>query len=66
MPELTAFVASLDFVEAVIRVCHPRIAEHLLALVYMGFLVPVLGQALVQVSIIISLKCPFVTMGISW
>jgi len=53
IPELATFVSSLDFVEAVTQISHHSVAEHLLALVYMGFLVPVLGQALVQVSQII-------------
>ena len=33
------------------QVAHPSVREHLLALIYMGFLVPVLGPALTQVNI---------------
>ncbi len=49
MPEVAAFVSSLEFCDAVVQVGHPDIRQHLLGLVYMGFLVPVLGPALMQV-----------------
>ncbi len=50
MPEVAAFLSSLRFCDAVIRVGHSEVREHLLGLVYMGFLVPVLGPALMQVG----------------
>ena len=33
-----------------VQVAHPSVREHLLALIYMGFLVPVMGPALTQVN----------------
>lgn len=33
-----------------IKVAHPTVRQNLLGLIYMGFLVPVLGPALTQVS----------------
>ena len=50
MPELALFLSSLQFCDAVLQVAHPSVRQHLLALIYMGFLVPVLGPALTQVS----------------
>ena len=32
------------------QVAHPSVRQHLLGLIYMGFLVPVLGPALTQVK----------------
>ncbi len=49
MPELSAFVSSLKFCDAVVQVGHPKISDHLVGLIYMGFLVPVMGPALMQV-----------------
>lgn len=48
MPELSAFLSSLQFCDAVVQVAHPSVRQHLLGLIYMGFLVPVLGPALTQ------------------
>lgn len=56
MPELSAFLSSLRFCNAVVQVGHPGITEHLLGLIYMGFLVPVLGPALMQVWVTIELS----------
>lgn len=50
VPELSAFVASLQFCDAVINVAHKNVRDHLLGLIYMGFLVPVMGPAITQVS----------------
>lgn len=50
MPALTLFMNSLEFCNAVVQVAHQQIAEQLLDFLYQGFLVPVLGPALLQVS----------------
>lgn len=50
MPELTLFMNSLEFCNAVVQVAHPAIRDQLLDFLYQGFLVPVLGPALLQVS----------------
>lgn len=50
MPELTLFMNSLEFCNAVVQVAHPLIRDQLLDFLYQGFLVPVLGPALLQVS----------------
>jgi hypothetical protein len=50
MPELNHFLSSLQFCDAVLQVAHPSVREHLLGLIYMGFLVPVMGPALTQVG----------------
>ena len=52
MPELSGFLSSLEFCDAVLQIAHPSVREHLLGLIYMGFLVPVLGPALTQVGLI--------------
>ncbi|KAM3962112.1 LOW QUALITY PROTEIN: FHIP family protein GH13096 [Aphomia sociella] len=46
--KLTLFIDSLEFCNAVAQVAHPTIKKHLLDLLYQGFLVPVLGPALLQ------------------
>ncbi|CRK98436.1 CLUMA_CG011793, isoform B [Clunio marinus] len=48
MPELTLFMNSLEFCNAVVQVAHPLIRDQLLDFLYQGFLVPVLGPALLQ------------------
>lgn len=50
MPELTLFMNSLEFCNAVVQVAHPLIRDQLLDFLYQGFLVPVLGPAILQVS----------------
>eukprot|EP00095_Tigriopus_kingsejongensis_P002016 maker-scaffold419_size176504-snap-gene-0.35 protein:Tk02016 transcript:maker-scaffold419_size176504-snap-gene-0.35-mRNA-1 annotation:"upf0518 protein gk23746-like isoform x4" len=50
MPELAAFLSSLEFCDAVLHIADPTVRENLLGLIYMGFLVPVLGPALAQSS----------------
>lgn len=47
---LTAFVNSLEFCNAVVQVAHEQIRDQLLDVMYMGFIVPVLGPALLQVT----------------
>jgi Retinoic acid induced 16-like protein len=42
---------SLEFCNAVVQVAHSLIREQLLDFLYQGFLVPVLGPALLQVSL---------------
>ncbi|XP_045454423.1 FHIP family protein GH13096-like [Melitaea cinxia] len=46
--KLTLFIDSLEFCNAVAQVAHPSIRKHLLDLLYQGFLVPVMGPALLQ------------------
>ena len=50
MAEITLFMNSLEFCNAVVQVAHPLIRDQLLDFLYQGFLVPVLGPALLQVS----------------
>lgn len=49
MQELTPFMNSLEFINAVAQVAHPLIREQLLEYMYRGFLIPVLGSTLLQV-----------------
>lgn len=51
MPELTLFMNNLEFCNAVVQVAHPLIRDQLLDFLYQGFLVPVLGPAILQVSL---------------
>ncbi|KAI5645824.1 retinoic acid induced 16-like protein domain-containing protein [Phthorimaea operculella] len=46
--KLALFIDSLEFCNAVAQVAHPSIKRQLLDLLYHGFLVPVLGPALLQ------------------
>uniref|UniRef100_A0A182WEG0 FHF complex subunit HOOK-interacting protein C-terminal domain-containing protein n=1 Tax=Anopheles minimus TaxID=112268 RepID=A0A182WEG0_9DIPT len=48
MPELTLFMNSLEFCNAVVQVAHTMIRQQLLDFLYQGFLVPVLGPAILQ------------------
>ncbi|XP_043196541.1 FHF complex subunit HOOK interacting protein 1B-like [Amphibalanus amphitrite] len=50
LPEVDAFVCSLQFCNAVLQTCHPMVSAVLLELVYQGFLVSVMGPALHQSS----------------
>lgn len=50
LPELAAFMNSLEFCNAVVQVAHPLIRAQLLEFLYRGFLVPVMGPALLQVG----------------
>uniref|UniRef100_L7M6Z9 FHF complex subunit HOOK-interacting protein C-terminal domain-containing protein n=1 Tax=Rhipicephalus pulchellus TaxID=72859 RepID=L7M6Z9_RHIPC len=47
-PELTMFLNSLEFCNAVIQVSHTMVQEQLLEYIYQGFLIPVMGPALHQ------------------
>lgn len=49
IPELTLFMNSLEFCNAVVQVAHQLIREQLLDFMYQGFIMPVLGPALLQV-----------------
>lgn len=51
IPELTLFINSLEFCNAVIQVAHDEIRYQLLDFLYQGFIVPVLGPAILQVSL---------------
>ncbi|XP_045538073.1 FHIP family protein GJ17503 isoform X2 [Papilio machaon] len=50
MHKLTLFIDSLEFCNAVAEVAHPSIKKELLDLLHQGFLVPVMGPALLQVT----------------
>lgn len=49
IPELTMFMNSLEFCNAVVQVAHELIKTQLLDFMYAGFIVPVLGPAILQV-----------------
>lgn len=49
IPELTLFMNALEFCNAVVQVAHEMIKIQLLDFMYQGFIVPVLGPALLQV-----------------
>lgn len=49
MPELTLFLNSLEFCNAVVQVAHPLVQAQMLEFLHHGFLVPVVGPALLQV-----------------
>lgn len=49
LPELTMFMNSLEFCNAVVQVAHPAVREQMLEFLNQGFLVPVMGPALLQV-----------------
>ncbi|XP_063707999.1 FHIP family protein AAEL005291 isoform X2 [Culicoides brevitarsis] len=49
--ELTPFMNSLEFINAVAQVAHPLIREQLLEYMYRGFLIPVLGSTLLQTNV---------------
>lgn len=50
LPELSAFLNSVEFCNAVVQVAHPSVGAQLLEFLQQGFLVPVLGPALLQSS----------------
>lgn len=50
IPELSAFMLSLDFCNVVIQKSHVSVQNELLELLYKGFLEPVLGPALMQTT----------------
>jgi hypothetical protein len=47
---LTIFMNSLEFCNAVVQVAHPVVKRQMLDFLYQGFLVPVMGPALLQVK----------------
>lgn len=49
MPALTQLTNYLEFCNAVAQVAHPLVQKQLLDFLYNGFLVPVMGSALLQV-----------------
>ncbi|XP_059612393.1 FHIP family protein GK23746 isoform X2 [Phlebotomus argentipes] len=49
--ELTLFMSSLEFCNAVVQVAHDLIKHQLLDFMYQGFVVPVLGSTLLQTNI---------------
>ncbi|CAD7081204.1 unnamed protein product [Hermetia illucens] len=49
IPELTLFMNSLEFCNAVVQVAHDLIKQQLLDFMYQGFIVPVMGPALLQI-----------------
>ncbi|OAD54158.1 hypothetical protein WN48_08288 [Eufriesea mexicana] len=51
LPALMHLMNSLDFCNAVAQVAHPLVQKQLLEFLYHGFLVPVMGPALLQVHI---------------
>ncbi|XP_073832595.1 FHIP family protein GJ17503 isoform X2 [Musca autumnalis] len=51
IPELTLFMNALEFCNAVVQVAHEMIKSQLLDFMYQGFIVPVLGPALLQTNI---------------
>lgn len=57
LPELAAFMNSLEFCNAVVQDAHPSIKCQMLEFLYQGFLVPVMGPALLQVNLSYILSC---------
>ncbi|XP_048511354.1 FHIP family protein CPIJ015043 isoform X2 [Athalia rosae] len=51
IPAVTQLMNSLEFCNAVAQVAHPLIQKQLLEFLYQGFLVPVMGPALLQESV---------------
>uniref|UniRef100_A0A1I8M832 FHF complex subunit HOOK-interacting protein C-terminal domain-containing protein n=1 Tax=Musca domestica TaxID=7370 RepID=A0A1I8M832_MUSDO len=51
IPELTLFMNALEFCNAVVQVAHEMIKTQLLDFMYQGFIVPVLGPALLQTNV---------------
>ncbi|XP_055378728.1 FHIP family protein GJ17503 isoform X2 [Condylostylus longicornis] len=49
IPELTLFMNSLEFCNAVVQVAHDLIKQQLLDFMYQGFIVPVLGPSILQI-----------------
>ncbi|XP_036319602.1 UPF0518 protein GJ17503 isoform X2 [Rhagoletis pomonella] len=51
IPELTLFMNALEFCNAVVQVAHEMIKNQLLDFLYQGFIVPVLGPAILQTNV---------------
>ncbi|XP_043799513.1 FHIP family protein AAEL005291-like isoform X5 [Apis laboriosa] len=56
LPALMHLMNSLDFCNAVAQVAHPLVQKQLLEFLYHGFLLPVMGPALLQDSIGLTIK----------
>jgi len=54
LSELSMFMNSLEFCNAVVQVAHPVVRSQLLEFLYKGFLVPVMGPALLQVKFVLT------------
>ncbi|KAL5239491.1 hypothetical protein ACI65C_006901 [Semiaphis heraclei] len=50
VPELNNFLASVELCNAVAKICHKTVHDQLLDYLYHGFLLPVVGPALMQVA----------------
>lgn len=50
VPELNSFLASVELCNAVAKICHKTVRDQLLDYLYHGFLLPVVGPALMQVD----------------
>ncbi|XP_026809677.1 UPF0518 protein AGAP011705 isoform X2 [Rhopalosiphum maidis] len=50
VPELNNFLASVELCNAVAKICHKTVYDQLLDYLYHGFLLPVVGPALMQVA----------------
>ncbi|XP_039302045.1 UPF0518 protein CPIJ015043 isoform X3 [Solenopsis invicta] len=51
LPALTQLMNSLEFCNAVAQVSHPIVQKQLLEFLYQGFLIPVIGPALLQMTV---------------
>ncbi|XP_011860884.1 PREDICTED: UPF0518 protein AAEL005291-like isoform X2 [Vollenhovia emeryi] len=51
LPALTQIMNSLEFCNAVAQVAHPMVQKQLLEFLYQGFLIPVMGPALLQTTV---------------
>ncbi|XP_011644018.1 UPF0518 protein CPIJ015043-like isoform X2 [Pogonomyrmex barbatus] len=51
LPALTQLMNSLEFCNAVAQVAHPIVQKQLLEFLYQGFLIPVMGPALLQTTV---------------
>ncbi|XP_043506577.1 FHIP family protein AAEL005291 isoform X1 [Frieseomelitta varia] len=56
LPALMHLMNSLDFCNAVAQVAHPLVQKQLLEFLYHGFLVPVMGPALLQDSVDLTIE----------
>ncbi|XP_050450016.1 FHIP family protein AAEL005291-like isoform X2 [Cataglyphis hispanica] len=56
LPALMQLMNSLEFCNAVAQVAHPMVQKQLLEFLYQGFLVPVMGPALLQDSLGLTLE----------
>lgn len=62
IPELTMFMNSLEFCNACVQVAHELIKTQLLDFMYAGFIVPVLGPAILQVLCFLMVFCQIVSV----